>query len=349
MIKVLVVDDSALIRALLSKIIADDPMLTLVGAAPDAYVAREMVIRLQPDVITLDIEMPKVDGLIFLERLMQARPTPVIMISTLTRAGADATLRALELGAVDFIPKPKIDVSRGIEAYQELITAKIKMAATARLVKPKVRVAGPVPLVSRNLMSSEKILAIGASTGGTQAIKSLLMQFPAAMPAIVITQHMPPDFTKAFANRLDSLCQVRVKEAEQDERLLAGCAYIAPGDQHMEVIRSGADYRVRLHQEERVSGHRPSVDVLFQSLARSAGLNTVALILTGMGHDGAEGMLSLSQQGCYTVAQDEASCVVFGMPKAAIKLNAINEVLSLDQMAEAVLKKLSAIGATTRL
>ncbi|WP_320822959.1 chemotaxis response regulator protein-glutamate methylesterase [Reinekea sp.] len=349
MIKVLVVDDSALIRALLGKIIEDDPMLVLVGSAPDAFVARDMVKRFQPDVITLDIEMPKVDGLAFLERLMQARPTPVIMISTLTSAGAEATLRALELGAVDFIAKPKIEVSRGIEAYQALITGKIKMAAKARLVKPKAPPSGKVLTTSRNFTSSEKLLAIGASTGGTEAIKYLLMQFPASMPAIVITQHMPPGFTKTFATRLDSLCKVRVKEAVQGERLLAGCAYIAPGDQHMEVIRSGSDYRVRLHQEDRVSGHRPSVDVMFRSLALSAGVNTVAVIMTGMGRDGAEGMAQLSKQGCYTFAQDEASCVVFGMPKEAIKLNAVNEVLGIDQLAEAVLKKFSSISATTRL
>lgn len=349
MIKVLVVDDSALIRALLGKLIAADPALMLVGAAADAFVAREMVIRLQPDVITLDVEMPKVDGLTFLTRLMQARPTPVIMISTLTSAGADVTLRALELGAVDFIAKPTLDVSRGIEAYQELITTKIKMAAQARLVKPKAKTPGSVATLSNTPMSAEIILAIGASTGGTEAIKYLLMQFPAAMPAIVITQHMPPGFTKTFATRLDSLCQVRVKEAEQGERLMAGCAYIAPGDQHLEVIRSGADYRVRLHQEERVSGHRPSVDVLFRSLAQSAGINTVALILTGMGRDGAQGLLRLSQQGCYTLAQDEASCVVFGMPKEAIRLNAVSEVLGLDQLGDVVLKKLNALRATPYL
>ena len=349
MIKVLVVDDSALIRALLGNLIAADPALMLVGAAPDAFVAREMVIRLQPDVITLDIEMPKVDGLTFLTRLMQARPTPVIMISTLTSAGADATLRALELGAVDFIAKPMLDVSRGIEAYQELISTKIKMAAQARLIKPKVSSLNRIAPGSNNLIGSETILAIGASTGGTEAIKYLLMQFPAAMPAIVITQHMPPGFTKTFATRLNSLCQVRVKEAEQGERLLAGCAYIAPGDQHLEVIRVGADYRVRLHQQERVSGHRPSVDVLFQSLAHSAGVNTVALILTGMGRDGAEGMLRLARQGCYTLAQNEASCVVFGMPKEAIKLNAVSEVLGLDQLGNAVVQRLNALCAATGL
>ena len=345
-IKVLVVDDSALIRQLLSEIVNQSEELTLVGAAPDAFVAKKMVIEQKPDVITLDIEMPKVDGLRFLEVLMQSRPTPVVMISTLTQQGADATLRSLELGAVDFIPKPKIGVAEGIEGYRQLIVSKILTASRARLSRPAVKKTATAPL---RFSGTEKLLALGASTGGTEAIKHILMQLPTNAPATVVTQHMPPGFTSAFARRLNACCQVKVVEAQGGERLLPGIVYLAPGDRHLKVRRSGADYRTELDDGDRVSGHRPSVDVLFASLAQAAGGNVVAALLTGMGSDGAEGLLTLKQQGAVTVCQDEASSIVFGMPKVAIEKGAADFVCALDDMAERLLESFAQMKAGSRL
>ncbi len=346
-IKVLIVDDSALIRSLLSEIIKLEKDMILVGAAPDAYVARDLVNRFAPDVITLDIEMPKVDGLTFLEKLMKAHPTPVIMISTLTEQGSNATLRALELGAVDYIAKPKIGVAQGIEDYSQLIVDKIRIAA-----KAKVKAMTALKSVNTkrlNYTGTEKIIAVGASTGGTEAIKEFLMQLPSNSPAVVITQHMPPGFTTSFAKRLDSLCKLNVIEAQGGERILPGNAYLAPGNFHLLIERSGADYRLRLSDSALVSGHKPSVDVMFKSLATCAAQNTVAVILTGMGKDGAAGMLSLHQQGAYTLAQDEASCVVFGMPKEAINLGGVDAVLPLDTIAPAVVKYLQSVNAGSRM
>ena len=347
-IRVLVVDDSALIRSLLSEIIRQDPELELVGAAPDAFVAKDMVMQLKPDVITLDIEMPKVDGLTFLDRLMKARPTPVVMISTLTEKGADATIRSLELGAIDFIAKPKLNVTQGIGEYQKEIVAKIKVAAAS---KPKARVPSiastrAIPLVYQG---TETIVAIGASTGGTEAIRQVLETLSPAFPATVITQHMPPNFTRSFAVRLNTICKIQVKEAQDGERLLPGNAYIAPGDKHLEIVRHGADYRVSLNNGALVSGHKPAVDVMFQSLAKVAGMNTVATILTGMGKDGAQGLLALKQAGAITMAQNEESCVVYGMPKAAIDIGATDNVYSLDKMSLALSKAVEKISKGTRL
>lgn len=347
-IKVLVVDDSALIRSLLSEIVKAEPDLQLVGAAPDAFVARDMVKNLRPDVITLDIEMPKVDGLTFLDRLMKAQPTPVIMISTLTEERADATLRALELGAVDFIAKPKVGVVSGIEHYRQLIVEKIRAAAHAR-VSRRVATAPSSPIARLTLSSTEKIIAIGASTGGTEAIKAVLMQLPANAPGTVITQHMPPGFTRSYAKRLDSVCAMNVREAQGGERLLPGYAYLAPGDKHLLVERSGADYRLRLDDGPLRSGHKPSVDVMFEALAESAGRNVVAALLTGMGKDGAQGLLALRRQGAYTLAQDEASCVVYGMPKEAVKLDAVDELLDLGAIGPRVIERLQSLGAGSRL
>ena len=347
MIKVLIVDDSALIRSLLSEIVSREADMVLVGAAPDAYVARDLVNKFSPDVITLDIEMPKVDGLAFLEKLMKARPTSVLMISTLTEAGAEATIRALELGAIDYIAKPKIGVAEGIREFQELIVDKIRIAAKAnvkRLKKTPTSVLSQVPI-----SGTEKIIAIGASTGGTEAIKEVLMALPANCPAVVVTQHMPSGFTTSFAKRLDSLCKIRVKEGQDGERLLPGWAYIAPGAFHMRVIRSGADYRIKLDDSERVSGHKPSVDVMFDSLVKSAGRNIVASLLTGMGKDGARGLLNIKKAGGYTLIQDEASCVVFGMPREAQLLGAECAVVSLDDMAISILNELAKNNAGTRL
>jgi two-component system chemotaxis response regulator CheB len=347
-IKVLVVDDSALIRSLLGEIVRSEPGFSLVGTAPDAYVARDMVNKYSPDVITLDIEMPKVDGLTFLEKLMKARPTPVVMISTLTEERAEATLRALELGAVDYIAKPRLGVAEGIERYRALIVSKIRTAASASVKKTSgaSTVKRSEPL---NFSTTEKILAIGASTGGTEAIKSVLMQLPANSPGIVITQHMPPGFTRTFAQRMDSLCAMSVAEAKGGERVLPGTAYIAPGDRHLVVERSGADYRLRLDDGPLVSGHKPSVDVMFSSLAKCAGPNVLAVILTGMGKDGAKGMLDIHSQRGYTLAQDEQSCVVFGMPKEAIRLGGVDEVCSLDSMGEPIISQLRRMGAGSRV
>ncbi|MFC3122663.1 protein-glutamate methylesterase/protein-glutamine glutaminase [Agaribacter flavus] len=347
-IRVLVIDDSALIRSLLSEIISHDPELELVGAAPDAYVAKDMVVQLKPDVITLDIEMPKVDGLTFLDRLMKAKPTPVLMISTLTEKGAEATIRSLELGAIDFIPKPKIDVAKGMGEYQAEIVSKIKLAARSkpRRFNPEKCSSKVTPIQYKG---TEIIVGIGASTGGTEAIKEVLMGLSPAFPATVITQHMPPNFTKSFAKRLDGMCKVKVKEAEDNERLLPGNVYIAPGDKHLEVMRHGADYRTKLNDGPLVSGHKPAVDVMFASLAKTVGKNTVATILTGMGRDGAQGLLALKQAGATTMAQDEASSVVFGMPKVAIELGATANIIPLEKMSAALTKAIESVGAGSRL
>lgn len=346
-IKVLVVDDSALIRQILSEIIKSEPDMTLVGAAPDAFVAKKLVLEKAPDVITLDIEMPKVDGLRFLEVLMNARPTPVVMISTLTEKGAEATLRSLELGAIDFVAKPKIGVAQGMAEYHELIVDKIRTAA-----RSKVKKASPAKAASVNKISysgTEKLIAIGASTGGTEAIKEVLRTFPANAPATVITQHMPAGFTSTYARRLDAVCQIQVKEAKGGERLLPGQAYLAPGDKHMEIERSGADYRIRLTDGARVSGHKPSVDVLFNSLCKSAGNNAIGVLLTGMGSDGAIGLHELFNAGCETFCQDEASCIVFGMPKVAIEKGAARHITSLDDMGKAVMQTVEKLSAGSRL
>ncbi|WP_371194364.1 chemotaxis response regulator protein-glutamate methylesterase [Glaciecola sp. SC05] len=347
-IRVLVVDDSALIRSLLSEIIRQDPDLELVGAAPDAFVAKEMVMKFNPDVITLDIEMPKVDGLTFLDRLMKARPTPVLMISTLTEKGAEATIRSLEIGAIDFIAKPKLNVAHGIAQYQHEIVQKIKIAAASkpRARTPSVAKSAAIPISYRG---TETIVGIGASTGGTEAIRHVLERLSPAFPATVITQHMPPNFTRSFAQRLDGLCKINVHEAKDGERLLPGNAYIAPGDRHLEVVRHGADYRIRLIDGPLVSGHKPSVDVMFASLAKVAGNNTIATVLTGMGKDGAKGLLALSQAGAITMAQDEDSCVVYGMPKAAVEIGATTNVVSLDNMSMTLTKAVEQKGTGMRL
>ena len=291
--------------------------------------------------------MPKVDGLRFLEVLMNARPTPVVMISTLTEKGAEATLRSLELGAIDFVAKPKIGVAQGMAEYHELIVDKIRTAARSKAKKAKPAKVSSVNKVSYS--GTEKLIAIGASTGGTEAIKAVLQTFPANAPATVITQHMPAGFTSTYARRLDSVCQMQVKEAKGGERLLPGQAYLAPGDKHMEIERSGADYRIRLSDGPRVSGHKPSVDVLFNSLCKSAGSNALGVLLTGMGSDGSNGLLELFNAGCETFCQDEASCIVFGMPKVAIEKGATKRVLSLDDMGRAIMQTVEKLSAGSRL
>ncbi|MCE2572848.1 protein-glutamate methylesterase/protein-glutamine glutaminase [Motilimonas eburnea] len=347
-IKVLVVDDSALIRSLLSEIINQDPELALVGAAPDAYVAKDMVNTYHPDVITLDVEMPKVDGLTFLDRLMKARPTPVLMVSSLTEQGAEVTLKALELGAVDYFPKPKLDIASGIEQYRHEIVAKIKQVAKANVNKQRPKLL-PAKACKFKYKTSEKIIAIGASTGGTEALMVVLSSLPVDTPAMVITQHMPPGFTNTFANRLDANSAIRVKEAEDGERLLPGCAYIAPGDRHLLVVRSGADYRAKLQDGERVTGHKPSVDVMFGSVAQAVGQNALAVILTGMGKDGATGMLDIAHAGGITLAQDEASCVIFGMPRAAIEAGGVARIAALQDIPNTIVNTINQLGQDYRV
>jgi two-component system, chemotaxis family, protein-glutamate methylesterase/glutaminase len=343
-IKVIVVDDSALIRSMLKEIIDKAGDMECVASAPDPLIARELIRDLNPDVITLDVEMPKMDGLDFLARLMRLKPTPVLMISSLTEQGSEVALRALELGAVDFIAKPKMNIASKIDEYTDEIREKIRMAAKAKVksllrepIAPNHTADAVLPKVSRPLLKSEKLIIVGASTGGTEALKEFLMPIPPDAPAILIAQHMPESFTKSFANRLDSLCRISVKEAVHGERLLPGHAYIAPGHSHLMLGVSGANYVCELSQAPPVNRHRPSVDVLFRSAANIAGRNSVGVILTGMGKDGALGMLEMHQAGAHNFAQDEASCVVFGMPKEAIAVGGVHEVVSLKEMTQKVL------------
>jgi two-component system chemotaxis response regulator CheB len=350
--KVLIVDDSALIRSVMSEIINSQPDMMVVGTAPDPLVARELIKQTNPDVLTLDVEMPKMDGLDFLEKLMRLRPMPVVMVSSLTERGSEITMRALELGAVDFVTKPKISIQAGMREYTELITDKIRAASKARVRARTLPQAGadgqagqaPLPQLRNPLTSSEKLIIIGASTGGTEAIREFLMQMPSDCPGILITQHMPEGFTRSFAKRLDSLCKISVQEAAGNERVLPGHAYIAPGHSHLYLARSGANYMTKIDQAEPVNRHRPSVDVLFRSAAQAAGKNAVGVILTGMGKDGAAGMLEMRNAGAYNFAQDEASCVVFGMPREAIAVGAAHEVGALQALPGMVLGHLAAHG-----
>ena len=352
-IRVVVVDDSALVRSLLTEIINRQPDMVCVGAANDPLVAREMIRELDPDVITLDVEMPRMDGIDFLGRLMRLRPMPVVMISTLTDKGAEVTMRALELGAVDFVAKPRIGLANGLNELASQIVDKVRVAAVAKFRRPPAPVSGsgaaspatPRPvntLIGR--ISTEKMICIGASTGGTEAVKEILMQMPADAPAIVITQHMPPGFTTSFAARLNGLCQITVKEATHGERILPGHAYIAPGGKQFRVDRSGANYVAVVEDTEPVNRHKPSVEVLFLSAAAVVGRNAYGIMLTGMGNDGARAMREMRDKGSYNFVQDEASCVVFGMPREAIAHGAADEVLPLDKIAGALLAKLGAGG-----
>ena len=347
-IKVLCVDDSALIRSLMSEIINNQPDMEVVGTAPDPLVARDLIKRVNPDVLTLDVEMPRMDGLDFLERLMRLRPMPVLMVSSLTERGSEITMRALELGAVDFVTKPKLGIREGLLDYTQTIADKIRAASRARVRARAEQSAGaaPVaPMLRAPLLSTEKLIIVGASTGGTEAIKDFLTPLPPDSPAVMIVQHMPAGFTKSFAHRLNGLCRITVKEAEHGERVLPGYAYIAPGDSHMLLARSGANYVAHLSQEAPVNRHRPSVDVLFDSAAIHGGKNVTGVILTGMGKDGARGMLRMREAGAYNLAQDEQSCIVFGMPKEAIAAGGVHEVVPLHQMSQRVMAHLATFGA----
>ena len=348
-IKVLCVDDSALIRDLLSEIINTQPDMEVVAVAPDPLVARDLIKRHNPDVLTLDVEMPRMDGLDFLERLMRLRPMPVLMVSSLTQAGSEVTLRALELGAVDFVAKPALGIRNGMMDYANDIAEKIRAAAKSRPRQARRPEAAARPTLKAPLVSSEKLIIIGASTGGTEAIRAVLEPLPANSPAILITQHMPGGFTRSFAERLDRLCQISVKEASDGERVLPGHAYIAPGDSHLKLARSGANYVARLDDGPPVNRHRPSVDVLFHSASVQAGRNAIGVILTGMGKDGAAGLLEMRQAGSATLAQDEASCVVFGMPREAIALGGAAEVLGLDDIPERLMALVAASGRAQRV
>ena len=354
--RVVVVDDSALVRSLLAEIINRQSDMQCVGAAADPLIAREMIRDLNPDVITLDVEMPRMDGIEFLGKLMRLRPMPVVMVSTLTDRGAEATLRALELGAIDFVAKPKIGVADGLRLLADDITAKIRIAAQARIKRPvsPSGAAGDAPRpkpASLGRLSTEKIIFIGASTGGTEATRELLAALPADAPAVMITQHMPAGFTKNYAARLDSLCRIRVCEASDGERVLPGHAYIATGGLHLSVERSGANYIARVRDGEPVNRHKPSVEVLFLSAARVVGPNALGVMLTGMGADGARAMKELRDAGSWNLAQDEASCVVFGMPKEAIAAGAVHEVLPLSAIAGRLIERLrsTAGGTASRL
>jgi two-component system chemotaxis response regulator CheB len=347
-IRVVVVDDSALVRSLLTEIINRQADMQCVGAASDPYVAREMIRNLDPDVITLDVEMPRMDGIDFLSKLMRLRPMPVVMVSTLTERGADVTLRALELGAIDFVAKPKIGISNGLQQLAQEITEKIRIAAKAQVRKlatppptaPGDAVAAPPVPANIGRLSTEKIVFIGASTGGTEATREVLTNLPPDSPAVVITQHMPPGFTRSYATRLNGLCRIAVKEAEDGERVLPGHAYIAPGGRHLSIERSGANYVARVQDTEPVNRHRPSVEVLFKSAARVVGPNAIGIMLTGMGADGAKAMKEMRDAGSYNYVQDEASCVVFGMPREAIQAGAAHEVLPLTQIAPQPIERL---------
>ena len=348
-IKVLCIDDSALIRNLLADIINEQPDMEVVAVAPDPIAARDLVKQHNPDVLTLDVEMPRMDGLDFLERLMRLRPMPVLMVSSLTQAGSEVTLRAFELGAVDFVAKPAMGIRDGMMEYAEDITDKLRAAARSRPRQARrTDKPGPTPLKAP-MVSSEKLVMIGASTGGTEAIRSVLEPLPANSPAILMTQHMPGGFTRSFAERLDRLCQISVKEAVDGERVLPGHAYLAPGGLHLELARSGANYMTRLSEEAPVNRHCPSVDVLFHSAAKQAGRNAIGVLLTGMGKDGAAGLLEMHRTGSTTIAQDEASAVVYGMPREAVALGGASEVLPLDEIPSRILHLAAASGRSQRV
>jgi len=356
-IKVLIVDDSALIRQLLTRLLEDDSDIEVVGAASDPYVAREKIKELNPDVLTLDVEMPRMDGLTFLKNLMRLRPMPVLMISSLTEKGADVTLRAMELGAIDFITKPKMDVKSGMEEYQQEIIDKVKIAAGVKIsalkmapsiakgsgllnVPPKHSADVVLSDVTKpkHFKTTDKVIAIGASTGGTEAIRALLREMPANMPGMVISQHIPAAFSGPFAERVNRESAMTVVEATDGQQILPGHVYIAPGDRHLIVERSGARYICRLNDGPPVNRHKPSVDVMFRSVAQNVGPNAIGVILTGMGDDGARGLAEIKEGNALTIAQDEQSSVVWGMPGEAVKRGGAKEVLPLDKIGARLIK-----------
>ena len=348
-VRVLIVDDSSLMRQLLARILSSDPEIEVVATAEDPHRARELIKKHNPDVITLDIEMPRMDGLTFLDKIMTLRPMPVVMISSLTQRGADATLRALESGAVGFIGKPTTDPRDRMEAKRDIIAQKVKAAARARVrargvhaqgdhARGQARAAPRAATGAGEAFDRSLVIGIGASTGGVEALREVLCGFPANCPPIVVTQHMPKSHTARFAARLDAIAQVKVSEAALGARLETGHAYIAPGDRHLEVRRNGLErYRCVLVDGETVSGHKPSVDVLFQSLADCAGDKAIGAILTGMGRDGAKGLLAMRKAGAVTFGQDESSCVVYGMPRAAHDVGAVQRQVKLSKISAEII------------
>ena len=355
-IKVLIVDDSALVRQILVEILKRARDIEVVGTASDPFMAREKIKETNPDVLTLDVEMPRMDGLTFLANLMRLRPMPVLMISSLTERGADTTLKALELGAFDFVSKPKVDVAGTLADFSEEILTKIRAAAGTRVVARSNPAAFPAPVVpkhsadailpaadsvtavKRMLRTTDRVIAIGASTGGTEAIRAVLTALPADSPAIVIAQHIPAAFSGPFAKRMDGLCALRVSEPVDGQYIMAGHVYIAPGGRHLLIERDGARYRCRLNDGPPVNRHCPSVDVLFRSVAAQVGPNAVGVLLTGMGDDGARGLKEMHDMGAPTLAQDEDTSVVWGMPGAAVKLGAVDDVLPLNRVAAEIMR-----------
>ncbi len=351
-IRVLIVDDSAVARQTLEKVLSSDPEIEVMAKASDPFIAADKILREIPDVITLDVEMPRMDGLTFLQKIMSQHPIPVVICSSLTEAGSETALRALEYGAVEIIMKPRIGTRRFLEEAKVRICDAVKAAAMARItrVTPATRLVVPklsadVILAKRTsnamVKTTEKVVVVGASTGGTEALRDLLEAMPPDAPGIVIVQHMPEHFTRAFATRLDSLCRISVKEAADNDTVIRGRALIAPGNHHILLKRSGARYYVEIKDGPLVSRHRPSVDVLFRSAARYAGKNCIGVIMTGMGDDGAKGMREMKEAGSFTIAQDEESCVVFGMPKKAVELGAVDRVAHLKNIPNIVLNSLS--------
>lgn len=344
-IKVLIVDDSATARAVLTEILESDPAIESIDTAPDAYIARDKIVKNKPDVICLDVEMPRMDGITFLKKIMKHMPIPVIMVSSLTLRGAQTTLDALDAGAVDFVAKPHSNIYDGKEEIQKDLLEKVKMATKAKVSHIHAP-QSTKPLsyrTSSNITTTQKIVAIGSSTGGTEALKEVLTKLPANSPSIIVVQHMPANFTKQFADRLNELCAVEVKEAESKDYLGVGQVFIAPGDKHMVLRRSGARYYLEVGGGEKVSGHKPSVDVLFNSVAKTAGANAIGVILTGMGADGAKGLLKMRQAGSVTIGQNEKSCVVYGMPKAAKQIGAVEKEVHIDHMTQTILNELEKI------
>ncbi|MFH2129494.1 MAG: chemotaxis response regulator protein-glutamate methylesterase [bacterium] len=342
-IKVLIIDDSALVRSILESGLGKDPMITVVGTASDPYIARDKILELEPDVLTLDVEMPRMDGVAFLRKLMPQYPIPVIMVSALTERGKKITMNALEAGAIDFVTKPSTGVSRGLNAMMSDLREKVKIASTADVShwlnrhKPLPRSQPESRVLSGG---TDKVIAIGASTGGTEAIRTMIKMFPASTPGVAIVQHMPPGFIQAFAESLDHQSAMQVKEAENGDRILPGRVVIAPGGKQMKIYRSGGVYLTKIFDGERVNGHCPSVEVLMNSVAEQVGDNAIGVMLTGMGGDGAKGLLAMRKTGARTFAQDEKTSVVFGMPKVAFEIGAVEKMLPIDAIVPAILKSL---------
>ena len=354
-IKVMIVDDSAVARQVVVGLLQNEPGVEVIAAVSDPIFAMQRMKTQWPDVILLDVEMPRMDGITFLKQIMSERPTPVIICSTLTEAGAPTTLEALAAGAVTIITKPRVGLQQFLRESADELREAIRVAARANVKRLANHAARPLPVPVKNTadvilapareramtQTTERVIVIGTSTGGTQALQEVLMELPAVSPGIVIVQHMPSQFTAAFAARLDSMCKIEVREAKHQDRVVPGCALIAPGGRHMLLMRSGAQYHVEIKDGPPVSRHRPSVDVLFRSAAKCAGPNAVGIIMTGMGDDGARGLKEMRDAGAHTVAQDEASCVVFGMPKEAIRLNAAERVVPLDELSRVILRSLA--------